>query len=413
MRYCVKACNLQGRKIILPASKSISNRLLIMNALSGKEGGIENLAECDDTEVLLRALNGSEEVTDVHGAGTAMRFLTAYYSCRAGIHVLTGSKRMQERPIGVLVEALRETGADICYEKTEGFPPLRIRGKMLQGGSVTMRGDISSQYVSALLLIAPYMRKGLRLRFSGRVLSEPYIRMTIELMRSYGASVKWDEDGVIVAPGCYRPTLMRVEGDWSAASYWYEIAALSRTEFTLCGLQRESLQGDARIAEYFKDLGIHTVFTAEGVRLSPVGERCAFFTANLSNEPDIAQTMALTCALLEIPFRIEGLYNLRIKETDRISALQNEAYKLGYLFTAPSEGVLMWDGRKISSGATVCIRTYDDHRMAMAFAPVALCREAVIIDEPEVVIKSYPEYWAHLHLAGFDLTGMDGEKEVI
>lgn len=411
MKYRITASNPQGGNIMLPASKSISNRLLIMDALSGMESTIENLAECDDTKVLQNALTGTDNAVDIHGAGTAMRFLTAYYACTNGTHTLTGSQRMQQRPIGLLVDALRQVGANISYLQAEGFPPLLIKGTTLQGGKIIMQGNVSSQYISALLLVAPYMQDGLQISFAGSILSEPYIRMTVNLMSRYGATVKWDKNTITVDSGFYRPVPMRVESDWSAASYWYEIAALSQKRFTLAGLQRESLQGDARTACYFADLGIQTIFTADGVQLVPSGAKTACFSAELSNEPDIAQTLALTCALLEIPFRLEGLHNLRIKESDRIAALQNEAAKLGYIFTTPANGVLAWDGTKTTPMPSPYIHTYEDHRMAMAFAPAALKRQAVIIDNPTVVGKSYPQYWTHLQQAGFSVSGTNKEKE--
>lgn len=411
MKYRITASNPQGGNIMLPASKSISNRLLIMDALSGKKSIIENLAECDDTKVMQNALAGTDNAIDIHGAGTAMRFLTAYYACTKGTHTLTGSQRMQQRPIGLLVDVLRQVGANISYMQVEGFPPLLVKGTTLQGGEITMQGNVSSQYISALLLVAPYMQNGLQISFAGTVLSEPYIRMTIELMNRYGASVEWVNNTITVDSGFYCPIPTRVENDWSAASYWYEIAALSQKRFTLAGLQRDSLQGDARTACYFADLGVQTTFTADGAQLVPSKARIACFSANLSNEPDIAQTLAMTCALLEIPFRLEGLHNLRIKETDRIAALQNEAAKLGYIFTTPANGILAWDGTKTMPMPLPCIHTYEDHRMAMAFAPAALSRQAVIIDSPEVVGKSYPQYWAHLRQAGFSVTETDQEKE--
>ncbi len=402
MKYRITAPALQRCHIDLPASKSIANRAIILNRLAGGIGRIEHLPDCDDTLVLCEAFDSPQPVTDIGGAGTAMRFLTAYYAATQGSHILTGSPRMQQRPIATLVEALQKAGADISYIEQEGFPPLRIEGKTLRGGEITMRGDISSQYISALLMIAPTMQEGLRLTLTGRQLSRPYIDMTIAMMRQYGATIMQEGNTITVASGNYTAPDITIEGDWTAASYGYEIALLGNTELTLNGVQQHSIQGDAKIAQYFEELGITTRYESTGVRLIPTGKPVSCFTADLRNEPDLAQTLAVTCALAGIPFRLEGLHNLRIKETDRITALQREAEKLGYRFISPNDGILLCDGTCSSQQDSIAqIETYDDHRMAMAFAPAALCREAIVIEYPEVVKKSYPAYWHNLQQAGF------------
>lgn len=391
-------------RLKLPSSKSISNRALILNALSNSPYQVENLSNCDDTQVTIAAFQPNTHHIDIHAAGTAMRFLTAYFSGQEGERTITGTPRMQQRPIRLLVDALRSLGANIEYLNNEGFPPLKINGQKLTGGTLTLEGNVSSQYISALLMIAPYMEKGLSLTLSGEIISKPYIEMTIQLMREYGVSSDWDGNIIRIAPQRYTPTAFHVESDWSAASYWYEIASLiPNSVFELSGLKNPSTQGDARIAEFFKPLGVETQYTETGIRLTHTDIRKNEINLDLTNQPDLAQTLVVTCALLNIPFRFTGLQSLKIKETDRITALKTELSKLGYVITDKNNSVLEWDGQRKSPKTAPDIDTYDDHRMAMAFAPASVLFPGLIINHPEVVSKSYPDFWNDLRQCGFSI----------
>lgn len=391
-------------EVNLPASKSISNRVLILNALSYSPYVIENLSDCDDTCVMVRALESNDTCFDIHAAGTAMRFMTAFLSKIVGEWVLTGSERMKQRPIKLLVDALCSLGAKIEYLEKEGFPPLKIYGSVLEGGKLSLNGNVSSQYISALLMIAPYMRKGLELHLIGNIVSKPYIHMTLQLMKAYGVEAQWQGNIIIVQPGEYRPIPFKIESDWSAASYWYEIAALlPGSEFELEGLRKNSVQGDSKIAEYFFSLGISTQYTDSGVKIKYNGNMCRKMVCDLTDQPDLAQTLIVTCALKEIPFRFSGLQSLKIKETDRIEALKNELKKLGYLITDINDSILEWSGERCEAESEPIIETYDDHRMAMAFAPVSITRGSIIIRNPKVVNKSYPSYWKDIENAGFKI----------
>lgn len=392
----------------LPASKSISNRALVISALAGgcAEKDIENISDCDDSQVVVKALRqcagtkAETQLVDIMAAGTAMRFLTACFSVTEGSYVITGTERMKHRPIGILVDALRALGADIAYEGEEGFPPLRILGRRLDGGAVSLSGQVSSQYVSALLMIGPTMKCGLTLTLEGNIVSRPYIDMTTAIMRSFGAEVAWkDERTVCVAPKPYVPVHYRVENDWSAASYWYELIALGGGEALLPGLFEKSLQGDARVQEFFKPLGVTTEFTGDGVKISGSGRACGGseqpLVLDLVEQPDLAQTLVCTCAFMNRTFRFTGLQSLKIKETDRIYALRTELAKLGYDIEEENDSVLFWNGRRRSlpPSEQVSIDTYDDHRMAMAFACACLPFGVITVNAPEVVSKSYPNYW--------------------
>ena len=390
--------------IQLPASKSISNRALIINALGKGNYPLSNLSDCDDTQVMVKALTERGETIDIMAAGTAMRFLTAYLSATPGEHVLTGTARMQQRPILLLVDALRTLGADITYTANEGFPPLLIKGRKLQGSEITLPGNVSSQYISALLMIGAVLPQGLTLQLTGEIVSRPYINLTLQLMNDFGADAKWrDADSITVAPQPYRSIPFTVESDWSAASYWYQLAALAPdAEIELTGLFRRSYQGDSRGAEVFARLGVITEFTPQGVRLR---KQSVLPISRLEEDfvdiPDLAQTFVVTCALLGIPFRFTGLQSLKIKETDRISALKAELKKLGYLIKDEQDSVLTWDGERCTPEQTPVIHTYEDHRMAMAFAPASFCYPNLRIADPHVVSKSYPHYWDDLRTAGF------------
>lgn len=403
MRYLLSAPSHIKATIQLPASKSISNRALIIHALSKGNDVLSNLSDCDDTRVMVKALTEGGEVIDILAAGTAMRFLTAYLSSTPGTHIITGTERMQQRPIQILVNALRELGANIEYTRNEGFPPLRIEGAPLAGNEITLKGNVSSQYISALLMIGPILKNGLQLRLTGEVVSRPYINLTLQLMKDFGASARWTSDqSISVEPQPYRCVPFTVESDWSAASYWYQMAVLSsEADIELTGLFRHSYQGDSRGAEVFVRLGIETEYTEEGIRLRKNGSCVKRLDEDFVDIPDLAQTFVVTCALLDVPFRFTGLQSLKIKETDRIEALKAEMKKLGYVLHNEDDSILYWNGERIEPQACPVIKTYEDHRMAMAFAPAAIHYPTIQIDEPQVVSKSYPGYWDDLRKAGF------------
>ncbi|KAA6322371.1 3-phosphoshikimate 1-carboxyvinyltransferase [termite gut metagenome] len=388
--------------IQLPSSKSISNRVLIINALAKGKLIPENLSDCDDTRVMINALNGEGEVIDIMAAGTAMRFLTAYLSVTPSTRLITGTERMKQRPILILVNALRELGAQIAYTDKEGFPPLCITGTELTGGEIALKGDVSSQYISALLMIAPIVRNGLRLYLTGEIISRPYINLTLKLMKDFGAKVEWDSPhSISVRPHPYQSVPFTVESDWSAASYWYQIATLSEAaEIELTGLFRNSYQGDSRGAEIFTHLGVETVYTDRGVTLKKTTIRPERLDEDFMDIPDLAQTFAVTCALQNIPFCFTGLQSLKIKETDRMTALIAELGKLGYVLREENGTTLVWNGERQEAQPFPVIKTYEDHRMAMAFAPVAIRYPNVKIADPQVVSKSYPKYWEDLGKAG-------------
>ena len=448
----------------LPSSKSISNRALIIHTLSGaSDDWLQHTSDCDDTFVMQRALRmlreertveqetnyrnshkekgaGEPPVIDIMAAGTSMRFLTALLSVTDGCHVITGSERMRHRPISVLVDALRRLGADIAYEGEAGFPPLRIRGGQLHGGRLEVAGDISSQYISALLMIAPRMTDGLELHLCGTVVSRPYIHMTVAMMRQYGARVSWRGNRTIcVEPSPYSPIPYSVEADWSAAAFWFEMAAVSTDgdiHIRLPRLRADSLQGDAEVRRVFRMLGIQSRFEAasdggkERVKMEtnhknshnekavPVlhvwrsRQSCPRLDYDFTRIPDLAQAVVVACCMTGVPFRLTGLQTLRIKETDRIAALCTELCKWGVHLTVEDDCTLCWEGPKHQPGGASgylrpqegsAIDTYDDHRMAMAFAPAALCLKSVDINHPEVVTKSYPGFWQDLLQAGFQI----------
>lgn len=412
MQYTIQAPSLIDTTINLPASKSICNRALIIQALAGSTMLPANLSDCDDTRVMAAALRDMPEVIDIGAAGTAMRFLAAYLSVGTGTHTLTGTERMRQRPIGVLVDALRQLGAHIEYLGTEGFPPLRVTGRPLAGGTLEVAGDVSSQYISALLMIGPMLRQGLTLKLTGDIVSRPYIDLTLWTMTEFGAQVEWsDVDTISVAPVPYRATTYAVENDWSAASYWYEVVALlnkPEARVVLPGLSDGSRQGDS-VTRYIGSLmGVKTTFDtlADGsqqVVLASHGCTLPRLDYDFVNSPDLVQTFVVACAAKGIPFHFTGLASLKIKETDRIEALKRELRKLGVLLTDRHDSELIWDGERCAPTMEP-IDTYQDHRMAMAFAPAALTLGPVTINHPEVVSKSYPHYWDDLRRAGFKIT---------
>ena len=399
--------------VTLPASKSISNRALVIYALSGCRQLPENLSDCDDTAVIMRALATMPEVIDIKAAGTAMRFMTALLASTPDVvHLLTGSERMRHRPIKVLVDALRHLGADIEYAGEEGFPPLRIRGQRLDGGRLDIAGNVSSQYISALLMVGPMLRNGLTLHLTGDIISRPYIDLTLWTMREFGADAEWTgADTIRVTAQPYKARPYLIENDWSAASYWYEMVALSRdpdAEVRLEGLMDGSKQGDSSVRYIFSLLGVKTSFkdatpgVPTTVTIRKSGRCVSRLEYDFTNAPDLAQTIVCTCCALGVSFHFTGLQTLKIKETDRIEALKTELRKLGFVLHDHDGRELSWDGSRCEAAEDVSIDTYDDHRMALAFAPMSLVIP-ISVNNPQVVSKSYPHYWRDLAEAGFQI----------
>lgn len=414
MTYSITSPKHLEATVELPSSKSISNRALIIYALSGGEILPEHLSNCDDTEVIVNALWNMPHVINIKAAGTAMRFMTAYLAVTPGTHVITGTERMKHRPIHILVDALRRLGADIEYEEGEGFPPLKISGKELEGGTLEIQGNTSSQFISALLMIGPRLKNGLTLKLCGDIISRPYVDLTLCTMRDFGITAEWTDTNTIEVKSMpYKPTKYYIESDWSAASYWYEMMALAddpEAEVQLKGLMDGSLQGDSVAKYLFNMLGIRTVFSNKNrgeqtiVTLKKTGMHSARLDYDFINQPDLAQTFVVTCALMNIPFHFTGLASLRIKETDRIEALKTEMQKLGYMISDGDGTELIWNGERCEPDSNITIDTYEDHRMAMAFAPAAMKLGSIKINNPEVVSKSYPAFWDDLRGAGFSIT---------
>lgn len=402
-------------RLNLPLSKSMSNRALIINALTPGASPLTEVAECDDTEAMLNALTAEgADVVNVGAAGTTMRFLTAYYATREGNTVLLdGSERMHHRPIKVLVDALRSLGAEIEYAGEEGFPPLRITGKKLAGGKLTLDASVSSQYISALLMVAPLMENGLELTLEGDIVSRPYINMTLKMMRDAGVESEFYLNTITVPHREYRPTLPPIEGDWSAAAVWYEIEALSSGMVTIDNLSRDSCQGDRRLADIFTHIGVDTVWEGEegGTDLCANPDADARINEDFTENPDLAQYIMVTCAMLGLPFRFTGLSTLAIKETDRVTAVANELTKIGILLNVESRDMVSWDGRRVPFMELPQFDTYEDHRMAMCLAPVALYIPGIVIRDVEVVSKSYPHFWEELCKAGFTLLEYNENSE--
>lgn len=406
MIYTVTAPKLESKKIKLPASKSISNRILLINVLSANENRPENLSDSDDTAVMLKAIESDCSHVDVGAAGTSMRFLTAYLSLRPGRHIITGSERMKKRPIAILVDALRSIGADIKYVENEGFPPLEIVGRELNGGTINLPGNVSSQFISALMMIAPMIKGGLKIELTGKIVSQPYIHMTLKTMEEFGINGKWTGSEIIIPEGKYAHIPSFVESDWSAASYWYEIVALAQTvKEKLIGLYPDSRQGDSEGRNIAAKLGVTTTLDRNDntLELQKNGQSVSHLEYDFNSQPDIAQTFVVMCCCLGITFKFTGLESLKIKETDRISALINECKKLGFVLQTNDIDMLSWDGTKCKRSDEP-IATYKDHRMAMAFAPAALVLGEIKIDDPAVVSKSYPNFWNDLKEVGFRIT---------
>ena len=398
--------NIKG-EITLPASKSISNRLLIIKALANRCFNINNLSDSDDTKVMVEAFRSNNDVVNIGHAGTSMRFLTAYYAATAQQKIITGSERMKNRPIRELVNGLNQLGADIIYLEKEGFPPLQTSGKPLKGSKIEIDGSISSQFITALLLVAPAMPEGLSVHITGKLISSSYVKLTLELMKCFGIEYQWDNNVICIASQTYQGGDLAVEADWSAASYWYQIAALADdANLIIHGLSSHSLQGDAAVVGLFEQLGVRSNFVDNAVLLRKESCSLKFFEFDFINNPDLVQTFVVTLCLMGIPFKISGAETLRIKETDRIAALQTEMGKLGFKINETSEGVLQWDGIHTEPGKYITIDTYKDHRMALAFAPAALKLGQIVINDAMVVTKSYPGFWDDLSVAGFDVKEM-------
>ena len=413
MQYTIISPTRLNANIQLPASKSVSNRALIIYALSGGYKLPQNLSDCDDTEVIINAIRYMPEVIDIKAAGTAMRFMMAYLSVMRGTHVITGTDRMKHRPISVLVDALRKLGAQIEYVGEEGFPPLRITGRKLTGGLLEIPGNVSSQYISALLMIGPVLEEGLELRLTGDIISRPYIDLTLWMMREFGADADWSAgDTISVKPQPYSNRDYVIENDWSGASYWYEMVALSQDReatVRLSGLMDGSKQGDSVVKYIFSLLGVKTSFESrDGERLQVVtlkrSGRCVpRLEYDFVNSPDLAQTVVVACCAKGVPFHFRGLSTLKIKETDRIEALKKELLKLGYVLKDINGSELVWDGTRCEPQKHAVIDTYEDHRMALSFAPLGLLKP-IVINNPQVVTKSYPRFWDDLKMAGFEIT---------
>ena len=402
-------------EIQLTGSKSECNRALIISALSKKLVKVENLSNAADTVTLNGILNNLEEeleveiqeskTVDVGPAGTAMRFLSAYLSAKNGNFLLTGTERMKQRPIGILAEALKTIGADISYTEAEGFPPLNIVGPLNQKtAQVKIKGDISSQYISALLMIAPILPQGLTLEIEGELTSKPYVDMTLDMLAEVGIAHAWNGNSISIKPQVFKPGTLVVEPDWSAASYWYSIAALAdEAEISLPALKEKSLQGDSQIKNIMKVFGIATSKTKDGIAISNLGLSLETKEVlDLKTCPDLAQTIVVIAAALGKNMSFTGLETLKIKETDRIAALQNELAKIGVTFTEDNL-VYTLNTDNLHFPDKVTFATYEDHRMAMAFAPLALLIKEVEIEEMQVVEKSYPYYWEDLKKAGFEV----------
>ncbi len=403
MEYHLKQCeHVFYEKIYLASSKSESNRALIINALSGFKGDLHNLSTARDTQTMMRLLASPDETADVLDAGTTMRFLIAYFAVTNHHKTLTGTPRMCQRPIGLLTDALEKIGVELDFLGEKGYPPLKLKGfKTQKTNEIQIAGDVSSQYISALLMIAPTLPNGLKIQLTGEIGSIPYIKMTIAQMLAFGVHVEenWDAKLLQVSAQTYTASAYSIESDWSGASYWYSVVALSpfeKTQIELVGLHQNSLQGDSVIAQMMAELGVKSTFTAEGVLLEKIPAKDNF-SWDFSNCPDLAQTIAVVLVAKNIKGEFTGVESLKIKETDRILAIQNELAKIGgvceEIVTNEKYSVYRKNETLIPNPS---IDTYDDHRMAMAFAPLSMLMP-ITIEEPGVVAKSYPSFWSDLN----------------
>lgn len=397
---------LRGNANLLPASKSISNRALIINALAGNSSQLHNLSDANDTQLMLQLVNSTASVIDVEDAGTTMRFLTAYFSVTNQHKVLTGTSRMKERPIGILVDALRVLGVEIRYLEKEGYPPHEIQNFAGQKtNKVQIRGDVSSQYISALMMISPALPDGLTLILEGKIGSRPYIEMTAALMRHFGVVCTLKENKVVIPHQTYRPASFTVESDWSAASYWFAFAALAKeAEILLPRLTLDSLQGDSKIVAIMESLGVSAHLENDLLKLQKTASKEQLHW-DFADCPDLGQTIAVICAAKGVKGYFTGLESLRIKETDRIAALQNELRKIGAdLIEIDAAHWTLIPSKRLPDFAS--FKTYKDHRMAMAFAPLATVMN-IEIENPDVVRKSYPNFWNDMLSFGFQVKKKD------
>ncbi len=388
--------------ITLPLSKSMSARALLINALQHRSDSPLPLADCTDTQAMRHGISTLSGTVDIDNAGTAMRFLTAYYAATPGAEItLDGCERMRHRPIGPLVDALLQCGARIQYLGEQGFPPLKISGTRLTGGSITIDATVSSQFISALMMTAPYMEHGLTITLDGEVASRPYISMTAQMMSRAGAEVDLSPETITIPPVPYSAPVTEIEADWSAAAFWYEIEALTSGFITLKGTLNPSVQGDSVTAKIFADLSVDTEFTAQGAELVASPELSPRLILDLAQTPDLVPALVVTCVMLRIPFRFTGLESLHVKECDRVEALCEEMLLLGAELLPEAPGILSWDAVPHPIMKLPVFHSHADHRMAMALAPVAAYIPGIVICDSEAVSKSYPSFWDDLRLAGF------------
>lgn len=404
MNLRLSSKGIQNNTVNITGSKSESNRLLILQALYPNLS-IENLSNSDDSKVMQTALGQTQGTIDIHHAGTAMRFLTAFYAFSPNANVtLTGSERMKERPISILVDALNTLGANISYAEHDGFPPLVIKGTRVTKSEVALHANVSSQYISALMLVAPSLPNGLKISLKGRVTSVPYINMTLQLLRGIGIQGIFKDNIIEIShkEAIENQTIV-VESDWSSASYYYSLVALSKNAvISLTSYKAESLQGDSALREIYKRFGVETTFSNNSIQLKKTSaELPKHVEFDLSNTPDIAQTIAVTCFGLRISCKLTGLHTLKIKETDRLEALKTELGKLGAIIITTQDSLELRSAQRIKN--ETAIDTYNDHRMAMAFAPLAL-KTSIIINDATVVSKSYPSFWEDLSSIGISAT---------
>jgi 3-phosphoshikimate 1-carboxyvinyltransferase len=386
--------------IQLPASKSIANRALIIQFIADATIEIENISVSEDTRILSEIIAHPEKIIDCGMAGTTLRFLTAAMAIKEGVHHITGSERMKQRPIGPLTDALQQLGSSIHFTENEGFPPFEIKGGNIEGGMVSLPANISSQFVSALMLIAPQLKKGMEIRLTTSATSRPYIEMTANIMRHFGAEVKCDNKGsIFIAPTPYKSGKLTIEGDWSAASYYYSLLALADSgQIELYPLSDVGWQGDSIVSDIYFRLGVSSIMTDKGILLEKSRHRIEYLEYDFSDCPDLAQTVICTCTGLGIEGQFTGMHTLKIKETDRIAALQAELKKLGWSLTEQNNSYTL--SKTGYATDKIFINTYHDHRMAMSFAPLALTFDCIEIENPEVVKKSNPDFWQHLESLG-------------
>ena len=406
----VKKVSKQDKNIVgeitLTGSKSICNRALIIRAFSKKDYPIHRVAAAKDTQTLIQLLDNESDVYDAGPAGTTFRFMTAYLAIQDGTQVLTGSERMKQRPIGVLVEALKNVGANIEYLENDGYPPLKIHSPSDDFGKnnkISIPANVSSQYISALLMAGPTLPNGLELTLTGKIVSRPYIQMTLNLMAYFGIEYQWNENVISVPNQDYKAKEFTVEADWSAASYYYIMSAFAdKCDLQLNGLFEESVQGDSVLQDMMTHFGVVSTFNENGVRLTRTESKTTPFVYNFLECPDVAQSLAVVCAGLNMKGHFSGLETLKIKETDRVSALNIELAKIGVAFDEQADGGCTVSGQAKKLENVPSFATYEDHRMAMAFAPMAMVLDEVQIEEPNVVVKSYPDYWKDLASLGFE-----------